>query len=606
VAHSGLRSIFNRLLASRVEVLIAICIATVYLVLALFVLPPDAFFTGDIGVKFLKVQRFVTSNFRDLAIDDPNTLSEVGSRFSPLRQEFSGFYFYRRAGKVYASYSDAFAIISGFLYALMGYKGLYLTSVLPAVGTALLTAHLCKRLGARGSSSAAIVVAFCSPLFFYALVFWEHSISVFFSTLSLFLILVGLKGSRHPALPFSAGVSLGVAGWFRSELYLMAPAIVMGVLLFSQGLSKGWRGMALFALGIAFAWLPLGGFNYVFTGTPLGAHASLNLKEVPNYVRELQGSSRIQYQLDLLWQLLVPTGRWKWMFLLIVIAGTMILISVYNQRKENDKVPARLIGLVVLWIGVVVISLVHLVQQVTLSSLTDVFPLAFFALYGSLTLRREEQYQIVWFFAWTAGLFAVLVAIVAPGAGGMQWGPRYLLPLYPILVLLVWHSLDRLRTRALRRPSRNVFFACFAALLIISFGVQMSGIVRLYHVKIGFGEINHITSQLEPSVFVTPVWWFPQISAPVFNKIQLFGVTTTEELEQLVPLLSAAGVNRFWWVTTSANVGNEAGPTHDLRLDEPLVGTYLLQRHSVSSRYFDIRYKLYEITLASETDKVDG
>lgn len=598
----------NGRLASRINFLIPIGIVAVYLGLALFVLPSDAFFSGDAGVKFIKVQNLVANNFRDLAIDEPNPSLDADGQFSPLRQEFGGFYFYRRGEKVYGTYSDAFVIISSFFYALVGFEGLYLVSIVPAVGVAVLTAYLCKRSGARNSPGAAIAMAFCSPLFFYALAFWEHSIAVFFSTLSLLLIWIGLTGRK--GLFFSAGASLGVAGWFRSELYLMAPVIAMAI-LFTRGLStQTWRRVVLLVLGVAIVWLPLGGFNYVSTGTLLGAHTSLNLTKVAAHTRELRGNSYIQRQLDVLEQLLIPTGRRKWALVLLAVAGTNLFFWAYNRRKRHAQVSGWLIGVVLLCIGAVLISVSHLIQGVTPWSFTDVFPLAFLALYGLLTRRGEEHRRIISFFGWIVGPFALLVTILAPSAGGMRWGPRLLLPLYPILVLLVWHSWDQLRAQAFGHPSKNssgdslshitrkVLLASFGVLVVVSFAIQVSGIDRLYQVKKGFQEINDITSQLTPPVFVTPVWWFPQSSAPVLNEIQLFGVTTTEELEQLVRLLSAAGIDRFWWVTASANAGNEAGPVHDLGLDEPLVGTYLFRRDSMSSGYFDLTYKLYEIEVA--------
>jgi uncharacterized membrane protein YuzA (DUF378 family) len=130
-------SMLNRRLASRITFLITIGIVTVYLGLALFVLPSDAFFSGDAGVKFIKVQNLVANNFRDLSIDEPNPSLDADGQFSPLRQEFGGFYFYRRGEKIYATYSDAFVIISSFFYALVGFEGLYLVSILPACASAL-------------------------------------------------------------------------------------------------------------------------------------------------------------------------------------------------------------------------------------------------------------------------------------------------------------------------------------------------------------------------------------------------------------------------------------------------------------------------------------
>ncbi|MEB3247131.1 MAG: hypothetical protein VKJ63_04640 [Synechococcus sp.] len=91
-----------------------------------------------------------------------------------------------------------FPLLSAPFLALMGWRGLY---VVPALGIVLLWAWMAALLGSVARSRTSVAAAlfalvFASPATLYAAMFWEHSMAMFLASLAL-IILVPLSQGMH-------------------------------------------------------------------------------------------------------------------------------------------------------------------------------------------------------------------------------------------------------------------------------------------------------------------------------------------------------------------------------------------------------------------------
>ena len=84
---------------------------------------------------------------------------------------------------------------------------------------------LAPALGRRWSAAGGSLLALGTPLFFYGVTVWEHSLTVALS-LGAWLLLAHPSASRA----FAAGLCIGIACWFREELVLMGIATGIAIL----------------------------------------------------------------------------------------------------------------------------------------------------------------------------------------------------------------------------------------------------------------------------------------------------------------------------------------------------------------------------------------
>src|SRR5262249_55299688 len=125
-----------------------------------------------------------------------------------------GHHFVTAGGKTHSMYSPVFAYASAPLFRIFGYWGLF---VLPIAGTLLLIALLPNRIG--------LIVFFATPVLWYTLVFWEHTLAAALA-LAAFVLCGGGRPrppgrAGHPASTcFLAGILVAASTLLREEGYI--------------------------------------------------------------------------------------------------------------------------------------------------------------------------------------------------------------------------------------------------------------------------------------------------------------------------------------------------------------------------------------------------
>ena len=173
----------------------------VVLLLAAFVLalPKDSFWITDGGNRFIQLQSMLRTG--GLGIEYPAESLDPGRTFFPR----GGHHFQKHGDVTYSFYPFYFSLIVAPFYRLLGGIGLY---VLPLLGTLLTLIMSCKILHALGlrhlDTQLVVVLAFCTPIFFYSLTFWEHTVAVSLSTLAISFV---------PFVSFCSNLLIAWAAW---------------------------------------------------------------------------------------------------------------------------------------------------------------------------------------------------------------------------------------------------------------------------------------------------------------------------------------------------------------------------------------------------------
>lgn len=222
--------------------------------------PDDGFWINDCGNKALVAKRLLETGFRDPHFDHPAVAVDPSARAFPIAAPFA----VERPAGFLSSYPLAYAVLSAPFLGAFGPIGLRLPAALGlAACAASMVLWLAPAFGRRWSLVGGLTLAFATPLFFYGVTIWEHSLTV-----ALCLGAWGLLDRASPARLFIAGWLLASACWLREEIALMGIAVAIAAWL-------QWRrsGVLLWlAAGAALPALALLGMNEWLYGTPLGAH----------------------------------------------------------------------------------------------------------------------------------------------------------------------------------------------------------------------------------------------------------------------------------------------------------------------------------------------
>jgi len=531
-----------------------------YLLLIVAVLPPNAFFDSDPGVKFLQVRNLVAHRWQGLWVDDPGEALDPSHTFSPFNTSF--FYRNRESGRVYGVYSVPFVVLSSFFYSLLGFRGLYLLPALATLGTMLVTYRLSRRIAPRTAPLAPLLVGVLSPLLFYSVDFWEHTPATFLTTLALWwFVEAQIRGQTRWLL--GAGLILGLAAWFREEIYALIPAY--GLVLLWAERRRPRRMMAYglaYGAGLALILLPIWAFQSWAFGTPLGPH--LQNAVVPQV--NGQAARKVNVPPLLLWtmkpvvatKLLVPwTTSKSWTAL---VAG-LVLLRLMVGRIPAWRRPLTLLLAGAASLGAMGIVLRGVWEHWFTRNVVQSFPVVLFLLFLGLVPRPTpipsalpERRVLIRLLTFIGGLFTAFVLVTTPSGGGPQWGARFLMPIYPLLVVGVLYALEPvLASRPQQLRERRALLLAFSLLCAASALIQFEGLRQLYWSKADYARLTQAVEQLAPEVVITDAWWMPVMTATASEPKTWLLVNhgSNGSPSALMALLQEKGITQLAYVTTS-------------------------------------------------------
>ncbi len=432
-------------------------------------------------------------------------------------------------GHDYAGYSLPFEYIGALFLALFGSAGLIAPSILATGMLMLAQMELASLIGLRGNRALLLITTVVSsPLLFYAISFWEHAWGVALLLGGLTLL---LRAASREKLQLWIAVPVGFlyisAALMRREMLI--PAIISLVLLpilfrkcevFKLCLVTGaLMGSAIGAI-LLFHPEPLAlGLTHVAPGRSAIAAGATNSK-----------LHRLQW--------LAYGGPAT-----AILLGFSAMIAVFHFWKPTLNAIAVPAGSLIVAVAYTVFILGHF----TFASENPIAycPLGIWGVWSIVVLRPTSKDSRNQTALWILGMLGVLgIAVSASDFGGPQWGPRYLVFVYPVLILLAFKLRQELRSVTSIGWRPRVAEYSFVGLLAMSVLLQIAGLLSMSVSKNEVARAQAAVAATRPTVVISAD---PSIDslAPLQPKKTLLFAPTARQRSGLLSMLSRANVRRL-------------------------------------------------------------
>jgi hypothetical protein len=517
------------------------------------------FFTSDTGLRLTQIQSLIEHQWRTFAIDYPARFVDSELQHVPYYDAYLVI-----DDQLYLPVSPFFPLIVSWLYALVG--GIIALPLVPALGgvlTGLMVYRLARLSGLPHSHFAFWGTIFATPLFFYSLTLWDHTLGTALALGGTYGMAKGLTERRWRPV-FWGGLVIGFGLGQRPELYIFAIAIGLSLFVVSR---FDWRVTTAAGVGGFAGVLPVWILQYFWFGHPLAPSIALNLfgygrPDLWAYNRGEVAPLFMRKALLLIYT--VPRDLVTFLATLLVIFGLTFIVFTLRQRRWRK--PRFLVGaLGILGLGYLIYLFIcwkHIIP-----GLLPTFPLLALAVIY-INHREDTQsvqvivYRFVFF---TALFFGGVMLLFWPAFGGYQWGTRYLLPLYPLVVYLALHVYTFYQ-QTWRGQMQRIFQIGAMGLLGLSLLFQILGARLLY-----MAHYEHIpvlkTLQVAPvEIVLTNKPYFPSQMA-ASGKTFIY-VEDEGDLEMMLERLRERGIEAVGIVSLKGSPFIPPDPVDEFEIQE--------------------------------------
>jgi hypothetical protein len=533
-------------------------------------LPVDTFWVTDNGNRFIQAESLLRSGFSTLAIEYPARPIDPQLHFFPT----GGFHFLILGERVYSFYSPLFSLLAAPLLAV----GPETTRLLPLAGglASIVIVFLLARANAVPAAPAALLAALASPIWFYSVVFWEHTLALALGTGAL-LLLMGAPGRREA---IAAGLMLAAAALLREEAYLLGAGVGAAMLL---SIPKR-RVLLPAAISAATVLLPAALLNLRAWGHPLGLHAAI-YNQFSRESADVIGEKLSNYYVYLLEWSPNQTHVIVSMMPLLLLAAAGVLPR--SRATDLTKAVALLLfGLTATAIALFLWQTADpLRQTLYFQGLFGAFPLAAIFLLSSRSLwSLSEEFR---FMMITLLVASVLTLLLLNQQGiGIIWGPRHFLGLVPLLVVLALSAM-RLASEAAPALVKRILWSGFSLVAAASFAIQLHGIWLLESKTRHMAVVLDTARSSAAPVVMTDVFWLPEELGALFYEKPILYVSTEELLRSAISRTAAVGVRKVLFIT-SPEFGQI--PRQQLR---PIAEASVIRRR-IDARFSMLNLEAYE------------
>jgi hypothetical protein len=497
-------------------------------------LPAPATVAGDHGVKVLQARTLLEHR------GWPRVIAYPGQALDP-----EGDYLPDTLVRVRGGVVSTFPVLFSILLALpMAAGGDWLLPIVPLLGAliaALLAGRIATSIGAPNRAVVSATALAATPLLFYALIPWEHSLATALALGSV-LALVGGRDSVPSSRRWAAwGVLVGTAVWLRSEL---AIALAVGVITLLEGPWRRRLANAAAAGASAVAAIALGAVvQYAAIGVWLPIHLTHNLAigtlGAPTLATRV-AIVRLWFMRDALSA--VTFALW---------AIAMVLAAFLRRRTPRVCAAAAVAAFAACCANSFLAPAVRFAGgakpteafQFATATATWFFasalPAALLAWPGRTTFRRNRA--IV---AATACWLVVGVVGLGPNGDFYQWGVRYCLTAAPLLAAFLFATPDTsspaARTIRWMRPAA-VAGGC---------ALQLIGLAGEYRVAWGNEALARAVAEhtRRDEVVVTDSYFVPELCERLWDQRVFFYCRNRSGIEALRRRLAARDTRS--WVFT--------------------------------------------------------
>jgi hypothetical protein len=469
-------------------------------------LPVQTFWSLDEGGKFIYLQSVPQTGDIQTALVYPGSQIDPGQSFPPL------FFYIHQDNQLFTWWPVWFPLLSLPFYQLLGWYGLF---ILPAAGGALsvLLSGKIMRLvyphKERLAYAAAALTGLATPIAFYSTRYWEHTPACALFLLSTWLLLKGLPGKQPKTWLILSGLTGAAAAWLRLDIL---------PILFGYGLCLLWlrrRQALIWGASFSIPFLSALGLNNLISGNIFGpTYISIQSLKIGNlFSNIIQTIAHILFNTPAIGAYPLPS----WMLFTGVLALVIGFLLAFLPRF---RFAALAFNLWVIAISAWVLSQGYDYRSV--HGFVLISPLVLFASWlGAFPplWKKNIFYILAASGIATFGLIFLLRGWYA--AGGLQYGPRYLLSLYPLLIIIGLAAYDQVTTH-FRLPLQLAWRVAFITAILVSMAYQAAGLYNTYQ-TLSFYQTSgeHFPPQnLGP--FFTRCTWLSMVLPELYWRGDLF------------------------------------------------------------------------------------
>jgi hypothetical protein len=486
-------------------------------------------FSADSGVKLL-ASLSLLHHWTDASIPYRfRRLDPAGTYVLPLTAWLHGHDF--------SGYSLVFEYLTAFSLLLLGGAGTVLPAVLGTLAILASEIEIARMLELDRSKNAVLLLTvLATPVVFYSLTLWEHTwgVGLFLAGLALLL-----RASRQQRWSFAVGAAAGgalcLAVLMRREMII--PSVLLLILLplvfRSPPAVSASAAAALVLLVPLFAIVKLGPQPLALSLT----HASPGRAGI---LTGGSGSAAPSHIARLRW---LTSGSFA-TGLLVAVTGVLLLL----RLRRPNLLPVAMAA------GAVVVGLAYVVQLSLHYTWTNENPLAFcplllLGLWLPVLLDRRDprlrEQTLLWLMSC---LGALAVVWVAADYGGGQWGPRYLLYVFPLLIPLALKARQVMLLLASGGRQTRMINYSLILLVTCSVGLQSIGIMAIVTGKREWAQTAAVIATRPGQVVLST--GDPSIDsiASIYNRKTLLWASTVPELRSLMATLRRHALGRVTFV----------------------------------------------------------
>jgi MFS family permease len=505
-------------------------------------LPSTPFFAGDCGTKYLQSKAFSDGHGWPRPISYPGTPYDPAKRYIPVSTSAA-------PGGIVSMYPVLFPLLCAPVIAISGGRLMLLMPFLGALTAALLAGWMAGGLGQKTMPVSAILLL-ATPLGFYAVNVFEHSLSVAFILAGLFA--VTHRGNPSAASPLAWGVfgiCLGTGFWIRSELAVLLPLCLAPIAFAAH--EHRLSALTTSVVGVM-ASLATGSLIQRLT---LGFWLPVHFSRVAE--RRVFDASFFASRKQSIQNLFSPDWATGVALIIWLIAFVIVLAS---KRKTGKAV--RLFTLIAVFAGLAAAFGLPALRLLGGAKPTEAFPIrtatAVWVVLCALpiSLTGEQAIPGVRKTRLLLGITATWLIIggmlSSPVDGGFQWGARFYLPTVVIATLLL-----------LTAPAATgawEFWRRKALGLAIGMGIaiQLFGFALTYHVSLGNAKVLDamLVTTRPGDVILTDTFFVPELAAPAWNDRIFLYWAMEERPDDLLFALQARGVKYWVFINIADNPRN--------------------------------------------------
>ena len=505
------------------------------------------FYSPDSALKWLQLKslRF-DAGALVTSLRYPGRAFDPQLRAVPLGESF----FSVRDGQIELVWPPWFALMSWPFQSVFGARSMRVLPALGACACGLFSALIAAKLTRAPSRVLTLLIALlASPVIVYGMLAWEHAVAAGLVCCSVWLWLGPPPAAGRAAL---AGLLLALACAMRAELWVLCGALLAAAL--TTGRDERRAGVSL-ALWLGCATLPFALWTLRRTEHALPANATRNFTHASlDYLRKTGADVLAVFSWGsadaLAW---LGVGCALALLTAAAFSSKYIAADGSGASRALERVNGVCFGLYGL-LAALLLGRRLMVDADTLHGLLESAPWLVLALAvgpgasaqvsstserTARLLRRSLGVYVLFY------LFSISLFSWAGPNGGREWGPRFILPMFPLaapLLVLGWQQ-SRAAARWLRRTYQGSALLCVG--LAIALHVKGVWVVQRSE-RTQAGLAQQLFAMPADTIFVALEWWMPTLLAAQFERHATFWVRDPLAWNEILGRAACADRGQVW------------------------------------------------------------